>query len=415
MYRFMALRLFRQWYSSTTRDSGDATKPDAAPPKRVVADRPTVQMSKEVRRVFDRRWGPAFDLASPPSIQQKNHQSPQREDISPRTKRKRAASTSPSFSPIVSPALSAMLTESVVTSPFALPPGSNEMEDSDDAPPTSRHALAHRVVSLRSHTFDRPSVVASEGIRGNRMPTSTSKKSKKRRLGAPPFKPLTAEENAVVDSVFLADPRRRVVGSSLFRIYYQDLHTLMPNGWLNDTVVEFRLRQIEQKHKHKKVKILGTFFYTQLTDGCVSSKDVQYEHVSKWTADVDVFSLNKLIVPIHTPDHWTACVFDFTTKELLGMDSQGVDDPKVLEALSRWLVSHARATGAEGFDASEWSRRYLDVPRQSNGSDCGVFCLEFCEAEARDAPDRGRLSRLWPSDRVRRRHVLELVLGLEQA
>ncbi|PUU80151.1 hypothetical protein B9Z19DRAFT_976136 [Tuber borchii] len=90
-------------------------------------------------------------------------------------------------------------------------------------------------------------------------------------------------------------PKRQVVE-------YEDLARLGAEEFLNDNLINFYLRYIEvelQKRDPdlaKETYFLNTFFY-----GVLARKDGKgnFDSVLKWTAKVDLFNMNYIVIPIN--------------------------------------------------------------------------------------------------------------------
>jgi hypothetical protein len=81
-----------------------------------------------------------------------------------------------------------------------------------------------------------------------------------------------------------------------------DLYRLNEGEFLNDTVIEFYLRYLQQQKDYPHTYFFNTFFYSQLTrKGGKPSEDYTfgYEKVKSWTSKVDIFRKKYLVVPIN--------------------------------------------------------------------------------------------------------------------
>ena len=97
-----------------------------------------------------------------------------------------------------------------------------------------------------------------------------------------------------------------------FKIYYEylfftDLDTLRGLNWLNDEIINFYLQMIVARSSNPpnenwaKVYAMNTFFLPKLrTSG--------YSLVKRWTRKVDIFSYDKIFVPVHLDVHWCLAV-----------------------------------------------------------------------------------------------------------
>ncbi|XP_043271206.1 sentrin-specific protease 1-like [Venturia canescens] len=149
-------------------------------------------------------------------------------------------------------------------------------------------------------------------------------------------------------------------------IKQQDLETLNGTNWLNDEVINNYLELISDE----KTYAMSSFFFPRLhVNG--------YEAVKRWTRKVNIFKFEKMIVPINLGNHWCLAVIDFLARNIVYYDSFGRDNPKYLITLRKYLIEEAKEKGNDQNKKKEWSlATKMDIPRQMNGYDCGVFvCL----------------------------------------
>lgn len=90
----------------------------------------------------------------------------------------------------------------------------------------------------------------------------------------------------------------------------QDLERLRDNEFLNDNLIGFYIRFLEDhldrtnKEAAKKVYFFNSYFYATLT----SKRPINYESVQKWTRTVDIFSHDYVVVPINEAAHWYVAI-----------------------------------------------------------------------------------------------------------
>ena len=123
-----------------------------------------------------------------------------------------------------------------------------------------------------------------------------------------------------------------------------------------------------------------------------------YSEVNRWFKDPDdgslwsadyVRSLDILVIPAHTDsNHWSLVALDIRNKTLHYYDSLWHQaPPRVLAVLNLWAeIVKAKLSENEAVDIREWAVRNHNCPKQSNGSDCGVFTVEFMRAIAEGRP-----------------------------
>lgn len=120
------------------------------------------------------------------------------------------------------------------------------------------------------------------------------KYSVKHGLGDPWKKPLTYPK----------------VGKKKTTVEWSDLERLDEGEFLNDNLISFYLRYLEQRLEDerpelaKRVYFFNTFFFATLTNAHKGRKRFNYEGVQKWTRSVDLFGYDYIIVPINEQAHW---------------------------------------------------------------------------------------------------------------
>lgn len=85
----------------------------------------------------------------------------------------------------------------------------------------------------------------------------------------------------------------------------EDMECLEPGRWLNGTVVEAYLRQIEQRSTQittlPTVLALDTYFIVDLAN---------YKHhlASRRFKKINPMNVDLILIPLHTTDHWSLIV-----------------------------------------------------------------------------------------------------------
>ncbi|KAJ3152501.1 SUMO1 sentrin specific peptidase 1 [Geranomyces variabilis] len=216
-----------------------------------------------------------------------------------------------------------------------------------------------------------------------RMKLSEDEESQSKDL----FPALTEEQDGMVDRALRANSSQILVKNFNIDIRPPDLGTLRPSQWLNDEVINYYGQMIlarnkAQPEKHPKVHIFNTFFYERL------QASPFYQNVRRWTKKVDIFGLDKVIAPLHLGNHWTCGVINMRDKRFEYYDSLGPHSSSQIFSNLRNYVKHEWADKMGGeFDFDGWSDYApMDVPRQLNGNDCGVFTSLFMDYAAADEP-----------------------------
>ena len=104
----------------------------------------------------------------------------------------------------------------------------------------------------------------------------------------------------------------------------KDLRTMQDGEWLNDVVINAYLALVAQRSKdhpnrYAKVHQMSTYFYSTLT----RTGRFDYSRVRRWTSKVDLFAMDKILVPIHLGTHWTLAVIQVARFHIDYFDSLG--------------------------------------------------------------------------------------------
>lgn len=99
-------------------------------------------------------------------------------------------------------------------------------------------------------------------------------------------------------------------GARRITVDFQDLERLDEGEFLNDNIVGYALRRIEEnmspEHKNK-VHFFNSYFFTSLTSKN-GRKTFSYESVKKWTKQKDIFNTPYVVVPINENLHWYVAI-----------------------------------------------------------------------------------------------------------
>ncbi|KAF5392649.1 hypothetical protein D9757_001076 [Collybiopsis confluens] len=191
-----------------------------------------------------------------------------------------------------------------------------------------------------------------------------------------------------------------------------DLDRLNQNNLLNDTLIEVGLRywlwdlSMRIPALGETVYVFNSFFYLQLGS---SNPEESYTHVKNWTRknkiNVDIFSKDFIVIPIHEQSHWYLAIIhrpflmlpyhlptpaspiphnavaeetDVPQTTIYILDSLNGHHPKVAPRLSSYLQHEARERH-NCSNISDAVECIVKVPQQPNSTDCGVYLLHFAE------------------------------------
>ena len=242
----------------------------------------------------------------------------------------------------------------------------------------------------------------------------------------------TPEEDERIDNAYdsgelVNHACARLPGQGVMPLKGKDIHTLAPVTWLNDECVNFTLGILGRRERercgpkgHPRCHFFNTFFLNKLfqDDG-----EYDYNKVRRWSTEKKLGYLpikcEKVIVPVHQGVHWVLAVVDLKRKVVSHYDSLLGKDREVVRNLIKWVIDEAKNKLNENWDISEWREEYpSEIPRQMNGSDCGMFMLNYARniASFTDEDLKNNAFTFHQRDMVnlRRRLVLEILkIGLE--
>ena len=198
----------------------------------------------------------------------------------------------------------------------------------------------------------------------------------------------TAEAEIVDEALGTGNPNEILAELRNIPISRLDMTTLRPGQWLNDEVINYYFKILEQREASKATgpscHFHQTTFYPKLAE---ELNGYQYSQVAEWTRGKDVFSKDLIIVPIHQPGHWTLAVINVKQQRFEYYDSLRGPPGLVFENLRRWLKDESLDKKGKSFDTTGWTEvvwKQGQTPQQRNGWDCGMFMIRTADYIARD-------------------------------
>ncbi|KAI5268567.1 cysteine proteinase [Aureobasidium subglaciale] len=118
------------------------------------------------------------------------------------------------------------------------------------------------------------------------------------------------------------------VGKNRTTIDASDIEGLDEGGLLNDNIISFCLREMQENHPElqNQAHIFNSFFYSTLTATSSGRKGFNYDAVSRWTRTVDLFSHPFVAVPINANLHWFVVIICNLDKLARKLDLNGLGD-----------------------------------------------------------------------------------------
>jgi hypothetical protein len=219
-------------------------------------------------------------------------------------------------------------------------------------------------------------------------------KLKLKDLAAPPKKgppPLSDRELAIALDCLDegGDPKEVLVNKFSVEVTRRDMACLRPGQWLNDEVINFFLKLLQERSNSQpsipKCWFPNTHFWPKL--GGPDGTSYNFQEVKRWTtrAKVDIFALDKVVFPVHVGhNHWALGLIDMKAQGFRYLDSLSCrPHPNLEKFLQKYLQDEhldKKEKPLEG--VVEWKILPIEepVPQQENDYDCGVFMCSCAEA-----------------------------------
>lgn len=202
------------------------------------------------------------------------------------------------------------------------------------------------------------------------------------------FPELSSDDKKFIEHVSRNGPGQEVIIEKFnLRITRHDLGTLVGLNWLNDEVINFYMNLLNERseqfkdHGYPAVYSMNTFFVPRLMQS-------GHAGVRRWTRKVNIFSYDIIPVPVHVGQvHWCMAIIHLKDKTIKYYDSMGTPNPAVLRSLETYLKEESMDKRKTHLSMNDWEIESVrNLPRQMNGSDCGVFSCMFAEYITRNKP-----------------------------
>lgn len=156
---------------------------------------------------------------------------------------------------------------------------------------------------------------------GNVHETRSSRRKSERELApqSPPRpRTLSPERWTEINPQWKKQWRNSIIypkeGKNKATVDKEDIQRLDEGEFLNDNLIMFYLLHLERElatrnpELSKRIYFHDTLFYTRLSKSVKGKKGINYEAVERWTAKVDLFSYDYIIVPVNELTHWYVAI-----------------------------------------------------------------------------------------------------------
>ncbi|KAK8616253.1 hypothetical protein V6N13_017811 [Hibiscus sabdariffa] len=196
----------------------------------------------------------------------------------------------------------------------------------------------------------------------------------------------------------------------------RDVALLQPQTFINDTIIDFYIKYLQNKIQHEeqhKFHFFNSFFFRKLADvdkdlSSACQARAAFERVRKWTRKVDIFEKDYIFIPVNYRQdldgvfHLTVAtrtISIFTSVSCLadGKAENLHNVPCILHMNSIRGSHRGLKNLFQSYLSEEWKERHremadgvssnflhlqfvqLELPQQENSFDCGLFLLHYME------------------------------------
>ena len=185
--------------------------------------------------------------------------------------------------------------------------------------------------------------------------------------------------------------------SGSITITKNDIKTLDPGIYLNDTIIDFYLKYLYmgllENSLQQNVHVFPVSFYTRLTrdpkegsmmymqemSSNLSRAEIRYNRVQRWLREVNLLEKKLVLIPICEHAHWFMIVLVNPGGEepcLLVLDSMGGGNTAATTVIKEFLI---RLRCNSNLVQTHIRIICPSTPKQNNGFDCGIFVLHYAE------------------------------------
>ncbi|XP_009415107.2 probable ubiquitin-like-specific protease 2B isoform X2 [Musa acuminata AAA Group] len=192
----------------------------------------------------------------------------------------------------------------------------------------------------------------------------------------------------------------------------RDIEFLQPETFINDTIIDFYIKYLENKiqpdQKHR-FHFFNSFFYRKLVGkdhGGVSEGREAFLRVRRWTQKVNIFDKEYIFIPVNFSLHWSLLVICHPG-EVANLEDNEIESDKVpcilhmdsikgchnglKNIIQSYIWEEWKERNPETTEDDSWKFLKLrfvspEPPQQENSFDCGLFLLHYVELFLKEVP-----------------------------
>jgi sentrin-specific protease 7 len=166
----------------------------------------------------------------------------------------------------------------------------------------------------------------------------------------------------------------------------EDIGRLDEGEFLNDTILSFALREIEESmapRRRDDIYMFNTFFYTALSTK-LGRKAFNFDAVKSWTRKVDIFKYPFVVVPINVSLHWfVAIICNLPSVRSSPQDDAAMDDVEEVDPVDDRKQHPLDTANVEAIQPSEPD----DDPKSSQPPNARMSQLSLQDGDEKQSGD----------------------------
>ena len=186
-------------------------------------------------------------------------------------------------------------------------------------------------------------------------------------------------------------------------VHFSDLERLDDDEFLNDSLVALFSKYLQHgmeaqnDSQFKKMHFFNTYFYESLSRGTKSRREINYNNVKRWTAKVNIFSRDFVIVPVNENLHWFVAIICNLPHFRRKSQEEQEEDEDIVDVDNDDTIDTANGHAESGETAHDTQKSFeelsLDEKLHANGT-----LDDMSSAQNKSTPkSRGRKKKPRPS------------------